>query len=29
VPFDGLRNVATGQGTSIAHAVRLLLAIPF
>ena len=29
VPFDGLRNVSTGQSGSIAHAIRLLLAIPF
>ncbi|HYY51346.1 MAG TPA: hypothetical protein VE755_00670, partial [Myxococcales bacterium] len=28
-PFDGLRNVPTNQGGSAAHAVRLLLAIPF
>ena len=29
VPFDGLRNQATGQSASVAHAVRLLLGIPF
>jgi uncharacterized protein (TIGR04551 family) len=29
VPFDGLRNTATATSPSIAHAVRMLLAIPF
>ena len=29
VPFDGLRNTTTNTSPSIAHAVRLLLAIPF
>ena len=29
LPFDGLRNVAAKQSGSAAHAVRLLLAIPF
>src|SRR5207248_7052286 len=29
LPFDGFRNLATNQGASAAHAVRLLLAIPF
>ena len=29
LPFDGLRNVATNQSASAAHAIRLLLAIPF
>ncbi|HET7789111.1 MAG TPA: TIGR04551 family protein [Myxococcales bacterium] len=29
VPFDGLRNQATGANPSIAHAVRMILAIPF
>src|SRR5438093_412207 len=29
LPFDGLRNVAANQSGSAAHAVRLLLAIPF
>jgi uncharacterized protein (TIGR04551 family) len=29
VPFDGLRNLATNQTASTAHALRLLLAIPF
>jgi uncharacterized protein (TIGR04551 family) len=29
VPFDGLQNVATNSNPSVAHAVRLLTAIPF
>jgi uncharacterized protein (TIGR04551 family) len=29
VPFDGLQNGATLQGPSVAHAVRLITAIPF
>lgn len=29
VPFDGLRNQTTGQNPSVAHAVRMILAIPF
>ena len=29
VPFDGLRNTSPEQSASIAHAVRMLLAIPF
>ncbi len=29
VPFDGLRNQLTGQSPSVAHAVRMILAIPF
>jgi len=29
LPLDGLRNVAANQSASAAHAVRLLLAIPF
>ena len=33
LPFDGLRNIAPPQGltgdTSIAHAIRFILAIPF
>jgi uncharacterized protein (TIGR04551 family) len=29
LPLDGLRNVTTSQSASTAHAVRLLLAIPF
>jgi len=29
IPLDGLRNVATGQNPGVAHAVRMLLAIPF
>ena len=29
IPFDGLRNTATNVSPSIAHAVRMLLAIPF
>jgi hypothetical protein len=29
VPFDGLRNQVTNQNPSIAHAVRMILAIPF
>jgi len=29
VPFGGLRNGASGNNPSVAHAVRLLLAIPF
>jgi uncharacterized protein (TIGR04551 family) len=29
IPFDGLRNQVSGQNPSIAHAVRMILAIPF
>ncbi len=29
VPFDGLQNVQTNTSPSIAHAVRMILAIPF
>jgi hypothetical protein len=29
VPFDGLRSVAPPLNPSIAHAVRMILAIPF
>ncbi len=29
VPFDGLQNTATNTGPGIAHAIRMILAIPF
>ncbi|TMA29077.1 MAG: TIGR04551 family protein [Deltaproteobacteria bacterium] len=29
LPLSGLNNTATGQGASLAHAIRLIMAIPF